>query len=61
MKIVTARRVDRTFSAEVRQHWQGVVFPHVEYLDRWDDFIKLEIPIEFWRELLLNVNKISLK
>ena len=47
MKIVTARRVDRTFSAEVRQHWQGVVFPHVEYLevDRWDDFIKLEIPI----------------
>ena len=47
--------------AEVRQHWQGTVFPHVEYLetDRLVSYRELdEIPIEFWREFLLNVNKV---
>ena len=44
---------------EVRQHWQGIVFPHVEYLevDRFDEELE-EIPIEFWREFLLNVNEV---
>ena len=44
---------------EVRQHWQGTVFPHVEYLetDRRRDELN-EIPIEFWREFLLKVNKV---
>ena len=47
--------------AEVRQHWQGVVFPHVEYLetDRLVWYGELdEIPIEFWREFLLNVKEV---
>jgi hypothetical protein len=45
---------------EVRQHWQGIVFPHVESLktDRRRDELD-EIPIEFWREFLLNVNKVG--
>ena len=45
---------------EVRRHWQGTVFPHVEYLktDR-SYFDELEeIPIEFWREFLLNVKRV---
>jgi len=48
--------------AEVRQHWQGTVFPHVEYLmtDRRHYEIK-EIPFEFWREFLLNVKKVFSK
>ena len=45
---------------EVRQHWQGIVFPHVKCLatDRpYDELNK--IPIEFWREFLLNFNQVS--
>ena len=47
---------------EVRQHWQGTVFPHVEYLetDRTSYEMK-EIPIKFWREFLLNVNEVGHK
>lgn len=46
--------------AEVGKHWQGIVFPHVEYLktDRPYDEMD-EIPIEFWREFVLNVNKVG--
>jgi hypothetical protein len=46
--------------AEVRQHWQGTVFPHVEYLMMTDrsSYEVNEIPLEFWREFLLNVNKV---
>jgi hypothetical protein len=38
-------------------HWQGIVFPHVEYLetDRWPNELDL-IPNEFWREFLSNVD-----
>ena len=50
---------------EVRQHWQGIVFPHVEYLkmdrralDRQYDELD-KIPIEFWREFLLNVIEVQ--
>jgi hypothetical protein len=44
---------------EVRQHWQGIVFPHDEYLqtDRRRKEIEL-IPMEFWREFLLNVKEV---
>jgi hypothetical protein len=45
---------------EVRQHWQGVVFPHVEYLEVDRPYEEInEIPIEFWREFLLNVNEVG--
>jgi hypothetical protein len=45
---------------EVRQHWQGIVFPHVEYLETDRPLYELEeIPIEFWREFLLNVNEVG--
>ena len=45
---------------EVRYHWRGVVFPYVEYLvtDRRKKEID-RIPIEFWREFLLNVKKVQ--
>ena len=44
---------------EVRQHWQGTVFPHVEHLKTNRPYDELdEIPIEFWREFLLNVSKV---
>jgi hypothetical protein len=63
MKINTETRIEQGHSnlmVEVRQHWQGIVFPHVEYLetDRW--YVEMEeIPIEFWREFLLNVKKVG--
>ena len=44
---------------EVRQHWQGIVFPHVECLETdrpYDELVK--IPREFWREFLLDVNEV---
>jgi hypothetical protein len=44
---------------EVRQHWQGIVFPHVEHLKT--DRLRYEmdlIPRGFWREFLLNVNTV---
>ena len=44
---------------EVRQHWRGIVFPHVECLETdrpYDELVK--IPIEFWREFLLDVNEV---
>lgn len=44
---------------EVRQHWQSIVFPHVEDLNV--NYVKSrrldKIPIEFWSEFLLNVKK----
>ena len=45
---------------EVRQHWQGIVFPYVERLeaDRLYDELD-EIPFEFWREFLPNVNEVT--
>ena len=46
---------------EVRRHWQGTVtvFSHVEYLKADILYEELnEIPIEFWREFLLKVNKV---
>jgi hypothetical protein len=63
MKINTETQSERghlNLMVEVRQHWQGIVFPHVEYLemDRWYDKME-EIPIEFWREFLLNVKKVG--
>ena len=50
----------RPIRAMVRQHWQGIVFPHVEHLkaDRGNNDIGF-IPIEFWREFLLNVKKVG--
>jgi hypothetical protein len=59
MKINTDRKPGQAM-VEVRQHWQGIVFPHVEYLeiDRLYDELD-KIPIEFWREFLLNVNKVG--
>ena len=55
LTIYTESRLGQTM-IEVRRHWQGIVFPHVEYLEtdpKFDDSTK--IPIEFWREFLLNV------
>ena len=50
----------RVYQVEVRQHWQGIVFPHVEYLETDRSYDELdEIPIEFWREFLLNVNEVA--
>jgi hypothetical protein len=44
---------------EVRQHWQGIVFPHVEDLETDRSCVEMDdIPIEIWREFLLNVNKV---
>ena len=45
----------------VRQHWQSIVFPHVEYLEtgRFRTEMNL-VPMEFWREFssLLNVKQV---
>ena len=58
MRIISKREPEAMVEV-VRRHWQGIVFPHVEYLktDRPDelDFI----PIEFWREFLLNVKEVG--
>ena len=45
---------------EVRQHWRGIVFPHVEFLevDQPYDYDLDSIPIEFWREFLLIVSEV---
>ena len=44
---------------EVRQHWKGIVFPHVEYLVINKSYEESdEIPIEFWREFLPSVKKV---
>ena len=44
----------------VRQHWQGIVFPYVEYLDTDRPYSEIgDIPMKFWREFLLNVNKVG--
>jgi hypothetical protein len=54
----SASEAGQVVMVEVGQHWQGIVFPHVEYLetDRWYKEMD-EIPREFWREFLLNVKK----
>ena len=61
MEIVTESGPSHLIIAEVRQCWQGIVFPHVEHLktDRvsWGTD---KIPIEFWREFLLNVKTVQL-
>ena len=45
---------------EVRQFWQGITFPHVEHLETDRLYDELDrIPIEFWREFLLNVNEVA--
>ena len=45
---------------EVRQHWQGTVFRHVEHLKMNRLYDELdEILIEFWREFLLNVTEVQ--
>ena len=47
---------------EVRQHWEGIVFPHVtvECLDTDRPHAELdEIPIEFWKEFLSNVKEVT--
>ena len=45
---------------EVRKYWKGVVFPQVEYLMTDRSYEEMgEIPIGFWREFLLNVNKVG--
>jgi hypothetical protein len=45
---------------EVRRHWQGIVFPHVECLETGQQYDELDkIPTEFWREFLLNVNEVT--
>ena len=52
----------RQAMVEVRQHWRGVVFPHVEYLETdllYDELI--EIPIVFWSKFLLNINVVGFK
>jgi hypothetical protein len=61
MKIDTESGVGQLM-VEVRQHWQGIVFPHVECLeiDRPNDELE-KIPIEFWKEFLLNVNEVVSK
>jgi hypothetical protein len=62
MKIDTdSERGQFKLMVEVRRHWQGIVFPHVEYLETDRHYKEMEeIPIEFWREFLLNVNEVRL-
>ena len=44
---------------EVRQYCQGIVFPHVEYLETDRPSVEIGlIPIEFWREFLPNVKDV---
>jgi hypothetical protein len=61
MKINTESVVVGQTMIKVRQHWQGIVFPHVEYLEIEPlselDLISL-IPREFWREFLSNVKEV---
>ena len=42
----------------VRQHWQGVVFPHVEHL-KTDQSYYDSTPFKFWREFLPNLQKVQ--
>ena len=44
---------------ELRRHWQGTVFPHVEYLaiDRKYEEVD-KIPVEFWREFLPSIKEV---
>ena len=47
------------FLEEVRRHWQGIVFPHVEYLETDLEVNELDLfPIDFWREFLPNVKEV---
>jgi hypothetical protein len=56
MRIDTKSNLGDYGMEEVRRHWQGTVFPHVEYLETDRNCAEMdEIPIEFWREFLLNV------
>ena len=58
MKISTDRRRGEAMG-EVRQHWPGTVFPHVEYLDTDRSRNELDtISIEFWREFLPNIKEV---
>ena len=44
---------------ELSQHWQGIVFPHVEYLETDLEVNELDLlPIDFWREFLPNVKEV---
>ena len=43
----------------VRHHWQGIVFPHVQYLETNLSYELDSIPFGFWREFLLNVKKVE--
>ena len=53
MKINTGNTLGEDMVDVVHRHWQGTVFPHVEYLEM-DQCLGL-IPIEFWREFLTKV------
>ena len=55
MKINTGKNLGKDMVDVVRRHWQGIVFPHVEYLET--DRCSEIIPIEFWKEFLTNVKK----
>ena len=58
MRIDTESEPDGAM-VEVRQHWQGTVFPHVECLVIDRPYEELdEIPIEFWREFLPGVKEV---
>jgi hypothetical protein len=58
MKIDTESKPGQLM-VEVRQLWQGIIFPHVEHLETDRPYDELDkIPIEFWREFLLNVKEV---
>jgi hypothetical protein len=61
MKIYTQSKPGQAME-EMIQHWHGIVFPHVECLvmDRSYEGMA-EVPIEFWRKYLLNVNKVGVE
>jgi hypothetical protein len=58
LRIDTDSKPDEAM-VEVRRHWQGTVFPHVEYLETDRTYKEMDkIPFEFWKEFLLNVKKV---
>ena len=43
----------------VRQHWQGIVFPHVQHLITDLSYAMDSFPFEFWREFLPNLQEVQ--
>ena len=59
MRIKTKSKPNQAM-VEVRQRWQGIVFPHVEHLET--DLGRSEtesVPKEFWKEFVLNVKTVQ--